>query len=892
MKFFPVRVLAVALLALAAVACDAFISPQHRIERARAEIATGQWGSAAIELRKAVKAEPGNAEAWLLLARLSLDAADPGDAQGNLDRAVKFGAKGPKVDALRARTWLATGKAKDLIAALQHGAVVLPEPDRSIALARAYNELQQPDQALAALWAALALQPAPTDARLAAAEALERQGKSDLALQQIDSAMAADAHSAQAPLLRARILEARGQFAGADGAFALALQRMSGATPLATRAAALAGLTESRLAQGNVEAAAKSSAELSQLAPSAPIAQLLGARIQLAHGDRIGGIAVLERLVANVPSYVQARLLLGAAQLDRGDLEQARQNLEQVIQQAPDNLAARELLARVRLKLNQPGEALKILTPALGAHAMDAQLYSLIGAAGNLSGNPNAALQALEKSVRAHPDNRGLTLNLAQAYLGANRPNDALALLEKTDVRGEDLQRDALLVSALNAVKGPAAAGAAVNQLLAAHPNERGVLNLAAMYFASQSQFERARALLHQALAGDPHDAPTLVALARVDAATGNMAAAEASLRSALAAQPGNLAIRFMLARAYFASGDLKQANAALDQAVAAQPKNAGLVNDAGMLLLQANQYDAALAHFRKASDLAPGKAVYWFNAGRAQLALNQPLAARESLQKASQIEPRWLPPVSALALIDLRDKHADQALARVNRFVASEPGDADALALKGDVNAAAGRYQDAEAAFAEAQRRRPAAAIAVKLFEVRRAAGVAKPEEPLQQWLAQRPNDVAVRMELASFYLAQQALRPAAQEFETIVRQAPGNVIALNNLAWAYSKLKDPRALSVAEQAYKLAPGQANVADTFGWILAGKHETQRALPLLAQAAKAAPADPEMQYHYAFVLVQAGRRAEARAILAKLLAGKQSFDSRADAEHLYAELKS
>ena len=925
MKSFSATSLVIALCAIALVGCDALISPQHRIESARAELAAGQWGSAAIELRKVVKAEPRNAEAWLLLARLSLDAADVGDAQANLDRAVKFGAKGRKVDALRVRTWLATGQAKALLAAIQHGDIALPEPNRSVALARAYNELGQPDQALAALATVLASHATPTSARLAAAEALNRQGKSDQALAQIDAAMAADPHSSAAPLLRAQILGTQGQFGPAGDAFALSLERMLPSAPLAARAQALAGLTESRLAEGKIDEATKSSATLTKLLPNMPIAQMLAARIELAHGDRLGAITDLERLVANVPSFVEARVLLGAAQLDHGDLEQAQQNLEEALQQAPDNLQARELLASVSLKLNQPQQALAVLTPALGEHSMNAQLYSLIGTAGRRTGNPNAALQALEQAVRAHPADRALKLNLAQAYLGANRPNDALPLLEKTDAQGEDLRRDALLVAALNAAKGPTIAGTTVNELLAAHPHDSGMVDLAATYFASQGELDRARALLRQALADNPRDVPSLLAMARLDLVTGDAAAAQSSLRTALAAQPDNIAVRivladvlvtqrsfvqaqqllenaagphaapqilFALAKVDLESGKLKQANGALDRVIALRPGNAAVVNGAGLLLLQANEYDAALARFRKATELEPGNAVYWLNTGRAQIGLNQSPAARASFEKAAKIKPNWLPAVSALALIDLREKHPDHALERVREFLARQPGDADALALEGEIYSSAGHFKEAEAALAGAQRLRPTASVAVQVFEVRRAAGEPNPEEPLQQWLAQSPNDGAVRMVLASYYLAQHALQPAARQFQVIVRQAPRNVIALNDLAWIYGKLKDPRAQSLAEQAYRLAPGQAAVADTLGWILTAKHDTQRALPLLAQAVKADATDPDMQYHYAYVLVQAGQRAAARAILTKLLAGKRDFESRAVAERLYASLRS
>ncbi|MGH8211334.1 MAG: tetratricopeptide repeat protein, partial [Steroidobacteraceae bacterium] len=90
---------------------------------------------------------------------------------------------------------------------------------------------------------------------------------------------------------------------------------------------------------------------------------------------------------------------------------------------------------------------------------------------------------------------------------------------------------------------------------------------------------------------------------------------------------------------------------------------------------------------------------------------------------------------------------------------------------------------------------------------------------------------------------------------------------------------------------AYELAPASAAVADTFGWVLTRRGETARALPLLQRAARSVPADPELQYHFAYALAQTGRRAEAREILSRLLASARDFATRRDAERLLAQLK-
>jgi len=917
-----VRSMAVGALVLAFLlsGCDALISPQHRLERARAQLDAGEWGRAAIELRKLLQADPRNAEARLLLARWSLDVGRASDAQDALERAMAAGATGRELDQLRVRMWLALNEPKAVLDSYARQKLDLPGPDRSIAIARAYNELRQPDRALATLQPLLASQVAPTDARLTAAEAFAQEGRTDLALRQVDVAMAADHISWSAPLLRGRLVERSGRFIAAEDDFGLAIQRMRASTPLPQRVEALAALTEVRLDQNELNEASQSEASLGKLAPDAPITQMLGGRLSLARGDYVNGIADLERLVAHAPHYVQARILLAAAQLRRGDLEQAQDNLEQVVQETPNDVLARKLLAQVRLKLSEPEDALQALIPTFGVQAMDPELYALLGEVESRVGNPNSVLEALERSLRAHPDNRTLQLSLAEAFLSVNRPGDALELLETTDDHVEGLRRDTLLVSAVTAVRGPLAAGAEVDMLLAAHPHDSGVLNLAASFFLSQRQFDRARAILLQALTANPQDVTSLITLARVEYATGGTAAATSALRRALDADQSNLAVRialadlltrekafadaqqlleasktsgvpdlqFALARVALARGDTKQARAALDRAVALRPGSAELENRAGVVLFSARQYDSALARFRTATERVPDNAAYWFNAAQAQMALNRPAEARQSLEKANELQPEWVPAARGLCMLDLGAKNYASALNRARQLLTKQPVDPRALVLEGDVQEALGRFDEAVGAYSAAERRRPEAALVVKLFQAQNRAKLPKPEEPLQRWLAEHPNDSMVRTVLGNYDITRGELTQAARQFETVVEQTPNDAVALNNLAWTYGQLQDARAEAIAERAYTLAPSSPNVDDTLGWILARKHATGRALVLIGQAVKSDSEDPEMQYHYAYVLAEVGKRTEARTILSKVLAGKQDFDSRRDAQRLLA----
>lgn len=914
----------VALGALALSGCGALLTNHYRIERAKREMRAGEWQGAAFDLRTVVRKDPHDAEAWVLLARLSLDAADPNGAESALSHALAAGAKGPQVEDLQARTWLASGKARTLLEALARHTLHLPEPDRTVLYVRALLGTGQRAAAIALLKPLVAAHPQVTEARDLLAESLASAGQFPAALAQLTTAEQHDPKSPEPWLIAGRIYAAVGDFSAAEQAMLAALKRMPGSEPILHRLAALETLTDARLALGQVGPAAKTLSALTKLEPQSPLTELLQARVALARGALQAGTNQLERIVLDAPRFVQARLLLGAALMTRGELEQAEQQLQQVLAQAPENIQARQLLAEVQLKLGDPGAAIRALTPALSAPRLDPQLLSLLGSAVARTGEREVLMRALERTAQAHPHDAQVLIHLAAIDLSVGQPERALALLQKTTDQ-DGVLRDRLLVSALLAARGPGAAGMAVEQLLAAQPRDPAVLQLGASYFAAQNELPKARGLLRTALGIEPNDLAVVIALAKIEAQSGDAPAAQRRLRAALAAHPVALPVRialaevlagsrhfaqartvlaaaqdaqrspdvqFALARLALAQGKLEAANAALSRAVATQPGSALLIEQAGLLLLGAHQYDAALARLARAAALEPGNPMYWLNTARAELDLNRPLAAYASLEKAIRLQPHWLLATRLLALIDLHQGKGQAALDRARAFLAQDPHNPQALVFEGDVQAALGQPAKAVAAYREAQRGRPSAAVAVKLYEAERAAHLPHPARPLQRWLQRWPEDWRVRTVLGDYYLtvAGEPKRAVAQ-FRLALQHDPSDVVALNNLAWALSRTGDPRAQAVAERAYRLAPDSPQINDTLGWILVRTGQGAEALGYLEHATQLDPHDPELQYHYAYALAKTGKPGAARRILMKILASPQAFDGRPAAARLLASLK-
>jgi predicted Zn-dependent protease len=93
-----------------------------------------------------------------------------------------------------------------------------------------------------------------------------------------------------------------------------------------------------------------------------------------------------------------------------------------------------------------------------------------------------------------------------------------------------------------------------------------------------------------------------------------------------------------------------------------------------------------------------------------------------------------------------------------------------------------------------------------------------------------------------------------------------------------------------MAERAYKLSKGSPNVADTYAWALITNNQPKAALPILEEAAKAAPKVPAIHYHLAVAQQRTGNQAAARSTLEALQKSGADYPDKAAAEKLYKEL--
>jgi putative PEP-CTERM system TPR-repeat lipoprotein len=911
--------LLVTLLALAA-GCDAFRSPEARVERAREALAAGDFRAASIELKSVLDSDPDNAEARLALAETSLALGDPETADKELRRGLAAGLPPARAAALQGRVMLATGEAAALLQKLNDRALPVQEPEWSVLKGDALVTLGDAAGAEPLYRAVHEAHPEHVRATVGLALAMAMQGREQAALDLLAGYLQAHPETAEAWLLRGEILSRTTRYSEATSAFEQATSDLGRRLDLPRQLSALAGLADAQIALGAADEARATLERMRSVAGDAMQTRLIAARLALIDQDYAAAVTQLQPVVAAVPDFAPARFLLGAALLMQGNLEQAESHLSQVVRLTPENVEARKLLAKARLRLQRYDAAVQVLTPAMQGEAFDPELSSLLSEAKLQAGAPAEAVAVLERTVRQSPENTGIKLDLAAAYIVAGRSTQAVEILRSLPEVVGDRRREALLVAALAAAKGPVEARHEVDALIARNPGDTVILSLGAGHALSQGDFTAAREYLDRALAVQPTDPRLLELLAETEVRAGSLDAAETVLQR-LAEVPGSRSAarlglvqiaqlrgrtadarkgleqirvedpaatvpRLMLARMMLTAGEAAQASTVLSEVVAIAPRDAGLRLQVARLLGEFSRYDEAMRQAREAVEIAPEAADAWAELARMQLARDLPGPARQSAEKAVAIDRDSIEGVGLLALLDLREDRGEAALQRSQALVERRPADPRAMVLEGDVRLSLGQPREAAEAFSRALALRPDLQIAAKQSAALRSARMANPEAPLARWVAERPDDVRARALLAEAYQVGGRRDLAIKHYERLTASPTVGFAQLNNLAWLYYEQGDDRAEATARRAYDLASDNPAVIDTYGWILTEKGDLTRGLEALARAVQLAPEDPDMRYHYAAALARSGKRQSALDILDQVLGSKLDFASRAEAERL------
>jgi putative PEP-CTERM system TPR-repeat lipoprotein len=393
---------------------------------------------------------------------------------------------------------------------------------------------------------------------------------------------------------------------------------------------------------------------------------------------------------------------------------------------------------------------------------------------------------------------------------------------------------------------------------------------------------------------GDSADA--LMAKARSAIAAREPKAAEIHLKNLLRKQERADA-RLLLGQVHAASGDWRSAEKEFERALEANhdPVAAGL--GLAETRLQLGEWRKVIEQLAK---LPPGTPADTARAqtllGRAHAAGGQREAAQAAYQAALQAAPDHVPArVGLITLSASRDLNAAQSA--VDELLARAPDAPDALSLKGDIELAAGRVEQASALYARVAKAEPLnrsvrAKLASLASEQRDYAGAQRwidelkkltgpavgtmhlqalndfrqnrlepARDAIMAGLKNSPDYLPSLALAATIHLSLNSLEQAENNARQVLERAPNSTLGYRLLAATYLRMDAPeRALQV------MAPVlERDVKDPLLLSLAGEAslrigDAARSAQLFSRAATLAPDDPSQKTGRGVARIAAGDR--------------------------------
>lgn len=893
--------------------CGQTETSETLVAAAKQFIQKGDNKAAAIQLKNALLKNPSDVEARLTLGGVYNESADPVSAEKEFRKAMELGAATDRAAGGLTTALLAQQQFQKALEATEGAG----SPELLVLRGHALLALDKRDEAKASYTQALELKPEYAPALLGMARYLGSENDLDGASRMVAQALASDPGDVEALMFKGDLLRAQKKPAEALAAYDAVL-----AARPAHRSANIEKASIN-IANGKFDAARANVAAAKKITPNNLQLMYTEALLEHSDGKHAAAREIIQKVLKGAPEHLPSNLLAGSIEHALGSTQAAERYLRKYVNSVPGHVFARKQLASTLLKLGQTKEAITVLEPLM-ANA-DAQALALAGEAAMQSRDFSKASEYYEKAAKLAPQVAQLRTSLAVSRLAQGDAARAITDLEEsTKLDASSTKTGALLIVTEMRLKRFDKALAAVSTLEAQQPKEAMVQNLKGGVLLAMGNAAGARAAFEKALALNPTFFPAAANLAElamrekdparakkvfldvlqhdkksVEAMSGlsqfalyERKPAEATqwLEKALAENPDAVAPAVMLGSRYLATGAKDKALTLARKFQVANPTNPQVLELLSKAQLAKGDTNGALESYGKLVALMPESAPVRYRMASMHMQAKNTGAAAEELKKALSINPNYLEAQIALAELAVLTNKPDDGIAIARQIQKQRAKNPAGFLLEANLMQAQRKPALAIAPYERALALAPTSSNLLLLHAAMTSAGkVAEAEARLAKWQKEHKPDLTMKMYLSERALAKKDYKEAISVLEGVVQEVPKNPIVLNNLAWSYQQMKDPRALKTAEQALALAPDSPAVLDTLGNLLVEQGNAARGIPHLQKAAQLAPQDAAIRFHLAQGLAKSGDKAGARKELEKVMTNK-SFNGLEEARALYKQL--
>ena len=511
------------------------------------------------------------------------------------------------------------------------------------------------------------------------------------------------------------ILEAVGQFyaltdnhAGAEDAFAAAVENASPASAVRVRYAAylydrgrheaawqllltavesdpafIRGwekIGEFALREGRRSECEEAVAAILREYPDHVAGRQLRARMLLLQGESESAIEAFEELLSAYPDSAALHHQVALAYLRDGDVERWREALRETIRLDPDRISARLQLLGLELRAGNAGPVIVRLRKLLETYPNQEEALLLLGRAYAANRESDRALATLEQLRALRPDDHTVPYVMGRILQGMERNLDARHAFESAlGLRPGFLPALGGLVALDILDEDPARAVQRLQEAIGRRPDGRGFHHLLGTVHARESRPDEAERAFRKEIEIEPRQIASYVALARLLYTNNRLDDALHEVDDALRINANNpralmLSGMFCELRGDFSRaveryeqvleispdfapaannaaylyaeefGDLDKGFVLAQRARDVAPGNGQLADTLGWIAYRRGKYEWALILIQEAADALPDHPVVRFHLGMAQLALGEEQDAAESLRRSLELGDDQLP--------------------------------------------------------------------------------------------------------------------------------------------------------------------------------------------------------------------------------------------------------
>lgn len=903
MKSLPTSAsLAPLVLVMGLVACGGKSEPEL-LASADAFAKKGELSSASIELKSALQRNPNSAVARFQLGDVLLKMGNAEGAEIELRKARDLGHPGPVVAPALAKAMVARGQFKQALAEFSN--VTPPDgqqfADLQTTLGVAAAKLGDRPRTDAAIQAALSKVPSYAPALLLKARIVAGAGDVPSALALTDQIVGADPKNAEAWQLRGdlHLLGKRDRAAAVED-----YRKVVALRP--TEASAHAILIEIFFGQNDLQAAKTQFEAMKSAQPNHAVTRFTEAQLALASGDLSRSGELVDQLLRSAPDNVRVLQLAALIALQRNALASAEAHLNKALTLAPDLLRPRALLAQTYLRSGQPAKAIEVLKPAL-ERGTDLEAMTLAAEAYLQQGDSAESEAYFKRAAKLSPDDPKVRTALALTHLARGQVDVAFSELRRIAESDKGTLAELTLISA-HLRRGEAdAALKVIDTLEQKTPGQALAPNLRGQVLLQKKDAAGARKSFEAALSRDPAYFPAVSSLAALDAREGRPAEAGqrfesvikanprnvqalvalAELRAktgatkedvasilerAIAADPASPIPRALLVDHWLGHGASKQALSIAQTAAAALPESLEVLDALGRAQMAAGDINQAIQTFGKAAGLHPKASLPHLRLADAHLLAKNLQASEASLRRAIDLAPGLLRAQRGLIALTLQMKRPQAALQIAREVQKQRPDEAIGWVFEADVHAHARNWPAALTVLRQAQSKRNPGALASRLYYALVALKKTPEAEAFAaEWLAKNPNDLEFAAYLGDAAMARREYPLAESRFRAVLKLAPGDVGAKNNLAWLLVKQQKPGGVELAREAAKAMPDNPAVLDTLSLALEAENKLPEAVEVGRRARELAPQVTGYRLHLAKLYIRTGDKAAAKAELEPLV---------------------